>query len=218
MKSALVFIAAIMMAGVFAVAAVQTTTVGKVAGLGSNSDNSSVNCPDRPTKDTEAGVVDQEANEGLELSNKVCDVNQSGTTIMSSAGGGGWAAVNMSGTIYKDTFGVFLGLKDNLTIGGFVFQARDQGAVIHSVNLTNAKCFSSAANSSTFDVRGWATYNKAEGFWFRLVLMDLGKGSLGILDLTLYKDLNKNWMMDEQIPLLHWIFNGLGGGNIWVHA
>jgi len=134
------------------------------------------------------------------------------------AGGGGWHAVNVSGTIYKDTFGVHInGNSSNLSQCSFVFQARDQNATIHALNFTNIVFDNTTVENITYvHAWGWAKCDKTEGFWFHLVLMDNGTRANDLLDLALYEDSDKNGTMDETTPIMHWIFNGLDGGNIWV--
>jgi hypothetical protein len=196
MKYALIGLMAVLIAGVFVFAAVPISSFDKAMGLSSSPDNGK-----NGVKDADNDHVDEDDNEtGL-------------------AGGGGWCDVNMSGSIYKDNFGVHIsGNLTNTSSNGFVFQARDQDATIHSRNFTDIQVDNTSVVNVTYvHAWGWATYDKSEGFWFHLVLMDNGTRANDYFELELYKDAQKDWTMDEADPILHWVFEGLGGGNIWVN-
>jgi hypothetical protein len=210
LKYAIVGIIAVLIAGVFVLAAVPMGSSGKAVGFDSNSRNAPTNEPKRHASGNEAHDWENETDD-------VDEVDVNGTLL---AGGGGWHAVNMSGTICKDTFGVFIdGDSGNWSMSSLVFQARDQGAMVHAINFTKVVFDNTTvANITYVHAWGWATYDKREGFWFHLVLMDNGTRTNDLVDLALYKDTDQNWTMDETSPLLHWVFNGLGGGNIWVGA
>jgi hypothetical protein len=194
MKYAIAGLIAILLAGVFVFAAVPVSSFEKAVGL-----NSSVEKKDHP-KDMDDDMDDE---------------NETGL-----AGGGGWREVNMSGSMYKDTFGVYIGgnLSDENCTNSFVFQARDQGVTIHSRNFTDIQVDNTSEENVTYvHAWGWATYDKDNGFWFHLVLKDNGTRANDLFNLELYKDEGKDWTMDEGSPLLHWVFDGLDGGNIWVN-
>jgi hypothetical protein len=89
--------------------------------------------------------------------------------------------------------------------------------MIHATNFTDI-VFDNTTDANVIYVRasGWATWNQGQGFWFKLVLMDNGSRANDSFDLAVYKDVGNNWTMDETTPLAQWVFNGLGGGNIWV--
>ena len=197
MKYAIVGLIAILLAGVFVFAAVPVSSFDKALGL-----NSSPDKKDHATDSDDDDDVDDD------------DENETGL-----AGGGGWCDVNMSGSMFKNTFGVYISgnLSDNSS-NAFVFQARDQGATIHSKNFTDIQVDNTSdENITSVHAWGWATYEKDDGFWFHLVLMDNGTRANDLFDLELYKDTGKDWTMDEADPILHWAFAGLDGGNIWVN-
>jgi hypothetical protein len=207
MRYAIAGLLAAMIASIFVLAALPVGSLGKASDLGSPLSNHA------PGQAKKHEARDNE-NETHDWDNETDEMNGNVTAI---AGGGGWYAVNMSGTLYKDTFGIFIGEEDNMSAGEFVFHARDQDATIHSTNFTSILVDNTSGDNLTYvKVSGWATYNKADGFWFHLVLVDNGTRSNDIVDLSIYKDTNQNWAMDEGMPLVEWIFNGLGGGNIWV--
>jgi hypothetical protein len=199
MKYAFVGLLAVLIAGVFVLAAVPMGSLGKVVGASE----------DQHTGPRHVGNGNHtgEHNETGEMNN---------TTPI--AGGGGWQMVNMSDVLYKDTFGCFIGERDNMSVGGFVFQARDQGVTIHATNITHVDVDNTSIENATIvTATGWALYDKTAGFWFTLVLVDNGTHG-DMLKLFIYKDLEKNWTMDESSPLLQWVFESLGGGNIWAGA
>ncbi len=74
----------------------------------------------------------------------------------------------------------------------------------------------SIENVTVVSAWGWAIYNKSTGFWFNLVLVDGGPAMKDMLKLFIYKDTDHNWTMDETSPLVMWVFEDLGGGNIWA--
>jgi hypothetical protein len=202
-------IVAVLVAAVFVLSAVPTVSLGKSLGISTASDHQLSGEKDKQWKgnDTEANETEDNDTGESEMAN---------ATLI--AGGGGWAMVNVSGTFYKDTFGVFVdGDSGNWTYSSLVFQARDQGAMIHATNFTDI-VFDNTTDANVIYVRasGWATWNQGQGFWFKLVLMDNGSRANDSFDLAVYKDVGNNWTMDETTPLAQWVFNGLGGGNIWV--
>jgi hypothetical protein len=203
MRYAIAGLLAALIAGIFVLAAVPVGSFGMASDLGS------------PASDhTPAQTKKHQAHDN---ENETDDADEMNGNVTAIAGGGGWYAVNMSGILYKDTFGIFIGEEDNMSAGEFVFHARDQGATIHSTNFTSILVDNTSGDDLTYvKVSGWATYNKSEGFWFHLVLVDNGTRSNDIVDLSIYKDTNHNWTMDEGMPLVEWVFSGLGGGNIWV--
>jgi len=216
MKYALIGILAVFVASAFVLSTVSAGSMAKAAGQNpsfgdmivgeyKNGNKKGHNA----THDDDHNATDNDTDEN--------EMNENWTLV---AGGGGWHGQNMSATIYKDTFGVFIvGDSGNWSNSSFVFQARDQGATLHALNFTNIVFDNTTVENMTFvHAWGWASYDKVKGFWFHLVLMDNGTRSNDLLDLTLYKDSDKNWTMDETTPLLHWIFDGLDGGNIWVGA
>ncbi|MDG6898570.1 MAG: hypothetical protein JRN24_02400 [Nitrososphaerota archaeon] len=209
MKYAIAGIVAVLIAAVFVLAAVPTSSLGKTLGLSAASDH-------QPSgeKDKQAKANDTDDNETED--NETGESEMTNATLI--AGGGGWSMVNVSGTLYRDTFGVFVdGDSGNWSYSSLVFQARDQGAMIHATNFTDIVFDNTTvANVTYVRASGWATWNQEQGFWFKLVLMDNGSRSNDSFDLAIYKDANNNWTMDETTPLAHWVFNGLGGGNIWV--
>ncbi len=208
MKYAIVGLLAVLVAGVFVLAAVPMGSLGKVPSLVTGSDHQTPG-PKHHGDDNETGDVDDD-NETGEME----DHEANATAI---AGGGGWQIVNMSGVLFKDTFGVFIGEIDNVTVGEFVFQARDQGVTIHSSNFTKVEVDNtSMVNVTIVSAWGWAIYDKSVGFWFNLMLFDGGHGSKDMLKLFIYKDADHNWTMDETSPLVMWTFESLGGGNIWT--
>lgn len=199
MKYAFVGLLAVLIAGVFVLAAVPMGSLGKVVGVGS----------DQHTGPKHVGNGNHTGD-----NNETGEMND--TTPI--AGGGGWQIVNMSNVLYKDTFGCFIGEKENMSVGGFVFQARDQGVTIHATNFTHVDVDNTSVENATIvTATGWALYDKSPGFWFTLVLVDNGTAG-DMLKLFIYKDLEKNWTMDETSPLLQWVFESLGGGNIWAGA
>jgi hypothetical protein len=200
MKYAFVGLLAVLIAGVFVLAAVPMGSLGKVVGVGSDQQTG----PKHLGKGNQTGDHD---NETEDMDN-----------VTAIAGGGGWQMVNMSDVLYKDTFGCFIGEQNNMSVGGFVFQARDQGVTIHATNFTHVDVDNTSVENATIvTAKGWALYDKSAGFWFTLILVD--NGTTGdMLKLFIYKDLDKNWTMDESSPLLQWVFESLGGGNIWAGA
>jgi hypothetical protein len=197
MKYLVVGLIAILIAGVFVFSAVPVSSLDKALGLSSN--------PDRNKN---------EVKDNDDLDDEDDDENETGL-----AGGGGWCDVNMSGSMLKDTFGVYIsGNLSNTSSNSFVFQARDQDATIHSRNFTDLQVDNTTEENVTYvHAWGWATYDKYEGFWFHLVLKDNGTRANDLFELWLYKDGQKDWTMDEADPILHWVFDGLDGGNIWVN-
>lgn len=193
MKYALVGLIAVLLAGVFVLSAVPASSFDQAAGLN----------PSEGKSKGHTGDADEEDDE-----------NET-----SLAGGGGWYSVNMSGSIYKDTFGVHIGGNlSNCSDNSFVLQAREQDATIHSRNFTDIQLDNTSVENVTLvHAWGWAIYDKSEGFWFHLILMDNGSRANDSFELELYKDTGKDWTMDEASPLLHWVFAGLQGGNIWVN-
>ncbi len=204
MKYSLIGALALLIAGAFVLSTASVGPIETVVGLDSHSNDSPAN--DEKNDDHEA----EEAEDA-----DVDETNVNGTLL---AGGGGWHAIRMNGKVFKDTFGIFIDGDDgNWSNSSFVFQARDQGVTIHALNFTNIVFDNkTVANMTYVHAWGWASYDKTEGFWFHLVMMDNGTRANDTLDLALYKDTNTNWTMDETSPLLHWIFNGLDGGNLWV--
>jgi len=199
-KFAKVGLLAVLVAGAFVLAAVPMGTLGKVTDFGASGDHTA-----QGPKHNGTGADDK----------NVTDETQGNMTPI--AGGGGWQLVNMSGVLYKNTFGCIVGMKDNETVGEFAFQARDQGVTIHGCNVTSVQVDNTSVENVTIvDVHGWAVYNKSAGFWFNLVLVDGGNASSDMLKLFIYKDLDGNWTMDEGTPMVQWVFEGLGGGNIWA--
>jgi len=199
MRSVLTGLLAILIACAFVLPAAPTGFSGKSVGLGSDFNE---------TKDNSLDSDDKATDDETDLNETM------------SAGGGGWYRVNMSGTLYKDTFAVCIdGNPGNWSKSSLVLQARDQNATIHAVNFTNIVFDNTTVENMTYvHAWGWAKCDKAEGFWFHLVIMDNGTRSSDLFDLTLYNDSDGNWTMDETAPLFHWVFDGLGGGNIWVTA
>jgi len=198
MKYALIGLIAVLIAGVFVFGAVPMSSFDKAVGLNSSPDNGKNGVKDADHDDDDEDEDDNET--GL-------------------AGGGGWCDVNMSGSIFKDTFGVYIsGNLSNTSSNHFVFQARDQNAMIHSGNFTDIQVDNTTEENVTYvHAWGWATYDKCEGFWFHLILKDNGTRANDLFELQLYKDSEKDWTMDEADPILHWVFEGLDGGNIWVN-
>lgn len=202
MKCTIAVFAAAMIAGIFVFAAVPVGSLVATDLGSSNSNHQSAPGSQHSAKDNETGDNDE--------------MDENMTAL---AGGGGWYAVDISGILYKDTFGIFIGEVDNMTAGGFVFHARDQDATIHATNFTRIQVDNTTGDNLTYvKVWGWATFDKSEGFWFHLVLLDNGMRSNDMVDLSIYKDTNQDWTMDESTPLIEWVFNGLGGGNIWTCA
>lgn len=207
MRYALIALIAILIACAFVLPAAPVNSLGKSIGLGSNS---------KQVKD-HGSDHDNEIMENEKDTDDIEEIGANGTLL---AGGGGWNSVKMSGSIFKDTFGVFIdGDSGNWSYSSLVFQARDQDSTLHALNFTNVVFDNtSVANMTYVHAWGWASFDDTQGFWFHLVLMDNGSRSNDLFDLALYKDTNKNWIMDETAPLLHWVFNGLEGGNIWIGA
>lgn len=126
--------------------------------------------------------------------------------------GGGWFDVKVGNMTFKDTFGLFIsGNASFMNASSFVLQGRDLSTRIQSVNFTEVT-FSN--DNKTVDAVGWCTANGSTGYWFRITATDMGNRSADVLHLWVYKDSNKNWMMDEATPTWHWLVNGLGGGQI----
>ena len=124
-------------------------------------------------------------------------------------GGGGWFMVTVGNVIFKDTFGMSISM--NASSSEFVFQGRDASVRVHSLNFTKV---SFSNNNTTVSALGWCTVNGSKGFWFNLTAMDLGNRSSDMLQLRVYKDVNKTGVMDETTPTWQWTANGLGGGQI----
>ncbi len=198
MKYSTIGLLAVLIAGVFVLAAVPMGSLGKVIGV---------------SNDEAPG----HGHEGKGNQTGDNDDNETASNATAIAGGGGWQVVNLSGVLYKNTFGCFIGEQDNKTVGNFVFQARDQDVTIHATNITKVNVDNTSVENVTIvSAWGWALYDKMAGFWFNLILVDGGHGANDTLKLFIYKDLDKNWTMDESTPLVQWVFEGLGGGNIWT--
>lgn len=213
MKYALIGALAVLIACAFVLPAVPMSSLEKTIGL----NHSSQVAPTSGSEDSENETGDHD-NETIENDIEMEDFEANDVNGTLLAGGGGWFEVNMSGTIHKDTFGVFIdGDSGNWSYSGLVLQARDQQATIHGLNFTKVVFDNTTvANMTYVHAWGWASFDKVEGFWFHLILMDNGSRSNDLFDFALYKDTDKNWTMDETSPLLHWVANGLDGGNIWV--
>jgi hypothetical protein len=138
------------------------------------------------------------------------ETHENETRVIPSIGGGGWFAVTVGSTTYKDTFGMFIS-GDSSVPSEFVLQGRDASVRVHSWNFTK---ISFANNNTTVNAMGWCTVNGAGGYWFNLTAMDLGDRHSDKLQLTVYKDSNNNSQMDETTPAYQWTVNGLGGGQI----
>ena len=163
---------------------------------------------------------DQQDND-MDDENETMEMNETEELVPPAAGGGGWFNVkNATGVVFKDTFGLELqGNRSLWNTSGFVFQGRDASVRIQPTNFTKINLMNMTEKGKNFtmaDAWGWAKANGVEGYWFHLVLVDKGNRSSDVLDLSVFKDTNKTWKMDETTPTWHWIATGLDGGMIHV--
>src|SRR5512136_1889993 len=124
MRYALIALIAILIACAFVLPAAPVDSLGKSIGIGSDS---------KQVKDHGSDHDNENAEDDADMDD-IEETSGSGTLL---AGGGGWHSVKMSGSMYKDTFGVFIdGDTGNWSYSSLVFQARDQDATVHALNFT----------------------------------------------------------------------------------
>lgn len=127
-----------------------------------------------------------------------------------TAGGGGWFYVEGDmGTMYKDSFGMYLDAND-YSMSSLVFKAREVPAKVQAYEFSQVMIEDNDMDGY-WTAHAWGKAWGAGMDWdFHLKVTDMGKGSMDIfwLEVTL---------VDDPDVKLSWTADGLGGGNIWVY-